>query len=507
MNPTAARREPAAGSGAAARGKRAEDRERKVLVLILLLAAAALLLAEEAFGESPVDDTGVDDAGEESESRLSDEPKPFLTEGDIPERPPLILELGGDFLGEGELNNGFELPTGAVWQPRFWVFGTYRTSIQTIDTGRAQRTTEWVNRGDFFANLQLTGTEKIVAGVRPFDKNEPDDFSGYRLEPDDDNGRQDEFDPKLRTLFAEGDFGSLFPKLDPQGTTLLDFGFTVGRQPLIVQDGILLSDTVDAVGLVRNNIRLPGVSNLRVAGVWGWNEVTRSATGLADVQEDNVQLFGLLTEWDLPATTLNADLAYTLDEKNDNDGLFLGVSAAQRLGHFNTTFRANGSLAIGPESALTRDGVLLSAELSWTPYGTDDTLYVNPFVGFGEFLQAGRELVDGGGPLAPLGILFASPNIGAFGSELNNRANDVGGVALGYQAFWNDNWTNLAVELAVRQDLGLDGDDVGADQQGVGFQFQQKLTQQMLLQIEGFGARQQGDKTAYGGRTEILYQF
>ena len=499
MDTTEPRPRPVAGSATGRAGRHGGP------ALALALALAALLPAKDGFGESPVDTAGA----EESESRLSDEPKPFLTEGDIPERPPLILEIGDDFLGEGELNNGFELPTGAVWQPRLWVFGTYRTAIQTIDTGRAERTTEFVNRGDFFANLQLTGTEKIVFGVRPFDKNEPDDFSGYRLEPDDDSGRQDEYGLNIRTLFAEGDFGSLFPNLDPNGTTLLDFGFTVGRQPLIVQDGILLSDTVDAVGLVRNNIRLPGVSNLRVAGVWGWNELTRSATGVPEIQDDNVQLFGLFTEWDLPDTTLNFDAAYTLDEKNSNDGVFLGFSAAQRLGHFNTTFRANGSLALGSENetALTRDGILLSAELSWTPWGTEDTFYANPFAAFGEFLQAGRELVDGGGPLAPLGILFASPNIGNFGSELNNRANDVGGIAIGYQAFWNDNWTNLAVELAIRQDLGLDGEEVGSDQQGIGFQFQQKLTQQMLLQIEGFGVRQQGDKTSYGGRTEILYQF
>ncbi|MDJ0934368.1 MAG: hypothetical protein QNJ06_13590 [Kiloniellales bacterium] len=498
MDVTAQRPRPVAGSTT----RRAVRHGGTALALAFAL--ATLLPAEDGFGESPVET-----AGEESESRLSDEPKPFLTEGDIPERPPLILEIGDDFLGEGELNNGFELPTGAVWQPRLWVFGTMRSAVQTIDTGRAERTSEFVNRGDFFANLQLTGTEKVVFGVRPFDKNEPDDFSGYRFEPDDDSGRQDEYKFNVRTLFAEGDFGSLFPNLDPNGTTLLDFGFSVGRQPLIVQDGILLSDTVDSVGLVRNNIRLPGVSNLRVAGVWGWNEVTRSATGVQETQEDNVQLFGLFTEWDLPDTTLNFDAAYTLDEKDGNDGLFLGFSAAQRIGHFNTTFRANGSLALGSENetALTRDGILLSAELSWTPWGTEDTLYANPFVAFGEFLQAGRELVDGGGPLAPIGILFASPNIGNFGSELVNRANDVGGIALGYQAFWNDNWTNLAVELAVRQDLGLDGDEVGFDQQGVGFQFQQKLTQQMLLQIEGFGVRQQGDKTAYGGRTEILYQF
>lgn len=472
--------------------------------LVLVVGVLAMTAQASAQDQSPEKQAEL----ENSESRLSDEPKPFLSEGDIPERPPLILELGDDFLGQGELDNGFELPTGAVWQPRLWVFGTYRTSVQTIDTGRAARISQWANRFDLFANLQLTGTEKVVVGIRPFDKNEFDDFSGYQFEPDnDDKGFVNELGINLRTAFAEGDFGSIFPNLDPEGTTLLDFGFSVGRQPLLFQDGILLNDTIDAVGLVRNNIRLPGVSNLRVAAIWGWNEVTRSVGGVADVQDDNVQFFGLSSEWDMPVTTLNVDAAYTLDQRDNNDAAFLGISAAQRLGHINTTFRANGSLAVGPETALTRDGVLLSAELSWTPYGTEDTLYVNPFAAFGEFVQAGRELVDGGGPLAPIGILFASPNLGDFGSELSNRANDLGGIALGYQAFWNDNWTNLAVEFAMRKDLGLDGDEVGADQYGVGFQLQQKLTQQMLLQFEGFGAKQQGNKNAYGGRTEILYQF
>ena len=478
---------------------------RAWLARCLVLLLVTLVATSQGAAESQVDEPDAD--LENSKSRLSDEPKPFLDDDDIPDRPPLILEIGDDFLGEGELNKGFELPTGAVWQPRLWVFGTYRTSIQTIDTGRAARISQWANRFDAFANLQLTGTEKIVVGIRPFDKNEFDDFSGYQFEPDDDDGFQNELGVQLRTAFAEGDFGSLFPNLDPEGTTLLDFGFSVGRQPLIFQDGILLNDTIDALGLVRNNIRLPGVSNLRVAGIWGWNEVTRSVGGVPEVQDDNVQFFGVSTEWDMPVTTLNVDGAYTLDQKNDNDAVFLGVSAAQRLGHINTTFRANGSLSVGPESALTRDGVLVSAELSWTPYGTDDTLYVNPFAAFGEFVQAGRELVDGGGPLAPIGILFASPNLGDFGSELSNRANDVGGVALGYQAFWNDNWTNLAVEFAMRKDLGLDGDEVGFDQYGLGFQFQQKLTQQMLLQLESFGAKQQGNKNAYGGRLEMLYQF
>lgn len=486
-----------------------------VALIGLTIASVALVAGPAALAQGEAEDD--DDGGFFSwiyplgdtvdNSRLSDEPTKFFTQGDIPERPALLLELGDAFLGEGNLSSGFELPTGAVWQPSLWVFGTLRSALQTIDTGDADRITEWANRFDFFANLQLTGTEKIVLGIRPLDKNRPGQFSGYTFEPDDDDGFDNELNANIRTFFAEGDFGSLFPDLDPVGTSILDFGFTVGRQPLIFQDGILLNDTVDAVGLVRNNIRLPGVSNLRISGIWGWNELQRTSAGVAARPGNDAQLFGLFTAWDLPASTVNIDGIYVLDDGDDGDAIYGGISSAQRMGSYNTTFRVNGSLSLEEETDLVTDGLLFSTEFSWTPHRSDDTVYINPFATIGTFTQAGREPIDGGGPLAPLGILFASPNIGSFGSEINNRANDVAGIALGYQAFWDDRWRNLALEIAARKDLGLDDSDGGFDQLAFGFQLQQKILQQALIQFEGFVALQEDQDEAYGARTEFLYQF
>jgi len=489
------------------------SRRRTLVVNWPRIAAAAISLAAvtaaSALFSSAVNADLIGPIGDEiSDSRLSDEPTEFLTEGDIPERPPLILEIGDDFLGTGNLDSGFELPTGAVWQPRLWIFGTLRSAVQTIDNGVSDRISEWANRFDLFANLQLTGTEKIVIGIRPLDKNRPGQFSGYTFEPEEDRGFDNNLNANIRTFFAEGDFGSLFPDLDPEGTSLLDFGFTVGRQPLIFQDGILLNDTVDSLGLVRNNVRLPGVSNMRISGVWGWHGLQRTSAGTPAVpNDDEAQLFGLFTSLDTEGSTINVDGIYVHDDGPDGSGVYAGISSAQRIGHLNTTFRANGSLSIDEESALVTDGLLLSAELSWTPYKSDDTVYVNPFISFGTFTQAGREPIDGGGPLASLGILFASPNLGSFGSELDNRANDVAGVAVGYQAFWNDHRTNLAIEVAGRTDVGLDPDRDGVDQLGIGIQFQQKLLQQLLLQIEAFTAFQEDRDQAYGARTELLYQF
>ena len=68
-------------------------------------------------------------------SRFSDEKIQLLAPSDTGNRPPLIYEAGDDFLGQGDLQEGFETPWGAVWQPQLWVFGTLRTSLFYFDNG------------------------------------------------------------------------------------------------------------------------------------------------------------------------------------------------------------------------------------------------------------------------------------------------------------------------------------------------------------------------------------
>src|SRR5438093_2480302 len=124
----------------------------------------ALVLALLAVGPAP--SGWAEEAG--SASRFSDQPAPLRLEG-FPERPPPLIEWGDKFLGPGNLQKGFTLPSGAVWHPSFWVYGNLRSAIQTFDSGPA-RTSEWANRLDIFGNLQLAATERIVVGFRPLDQ-------------------------------------------------------------------------------------------------------------------------------------------------------------------------------------------------------------------------------------------------------------------------------------------------------------------------------------------------
>lgn len=437
---------------------------------------------------------------------LKDEYVPFKTLGDIPTRPGLFLELGDPFLDTGNLDEGFEVPVlGATWQPRLWSYMILRTALQTFDNGAVGRVrdSEWANRLDWYFNLQLTGTEKILLGLRPLDNNSPGRFTRYSFNSSDEDFKN-ELNLDIETFFFEGDVGSLVPNLDRAGILPIDFGFTVGRQPLTFQEGIIINDTIDAVGLVRNNIVFPGTSNLRIAGMWGWNRLDRNDRD----RGSDAQMFGLFGFADTHVSSYNLDVIYVEDNgTTDGDGLYIGASAIQRiraLGNLSTAFRVNSSIALDNEipGNVVGDGTLLTAELSKTPHGSDDIAYFNPFVAIGNFTQAGREPILGG-PLANTGILFASPNLSTYGAEISPFVDDDVGFALGYQAFWDNKRRNMIMEMAGRHDFSGDG----FDSLGFGFQLQQAVGQHVQLQLEGFYTLQEDRTDASGARFEVLVVY
>ena len=449
--------------------------------------------------------------------RLSDKAVPYVIP---PDRPELLVEMGCKFLGNGNLPQGIKLPTGAVWTPCLWGFGTWRTAMQSYESvGAPGRNTELVTRLDLFANLNLTTTDKCIVGVAPLDKNRFTNFTRYSWESNQgEEGGRSEAGVFLRTAFCEGDFGSLFPNLDPEGNKFIDYGFSFGRQRIHFQEGTMINDFLDSVGIVRNNMHLPGLSNVRATGVYAWGSIDRGSPATRRRLNQPGGLYGLFIQADDPTTTWGLDFISVDDDDQatGGDGMYIGLSAAQRawtpwsrLASFNTTYRINASFAEDTDTANVADGVLISAEISWTPHSSDDVVYINPFYGFDRYTQVSREPVVGG-PLAPLGISFASPSLGNHLSELSSFNTQAAGIAIGYQAFWDNHRRNLVLELAGLKDntRNLFKDDgLGTDAASFTVQFQQAIGQHVQLQLDGFVAYLEGRDNGSGARAEILVQF
>ena len=450
-----------------------------VLVLALALTPSMSTLAQE----------------KERTSRITDDSVTELDIENYPERPVPIIEWGNKFLAPGDIKEGIEIPGGAVWQPAFMVFGTARTALQTFDS-RGSETTEWVSRLDLYANLQLTGSERILLGIRPLDQEGR--FTSYDFDPEDNQEWQEEYNSDITTLFFEGEFAELFPNLDKDDTKSHDIGFAIGRQPLNYQAGMLINDSIDAIGITRNTLLPSGGSDMQITFIYGWNEIHRNNNR----EEQDSHLFGLFVAMDRPSTTLNFDLVYIDDKKGDTDGVFWGVSDVRRVGHYNLSSRILGSHALEKESNVVGDGYLAFAELSWTPAWTDDNVYINAFVGFDDFSSASRGPANGG-PLGRTGILFAAIGLGEYGAPLNNNARDSYGFAWGYQQFINPIKNQFIYELGYKKDTE------GTQEQSIAgaIRYRHVVSQQMVFQFDIFKTFNDVEKNAQGARLELRLEF
>ncbi len=449
--------------------------------------------------------------GAHHSSAITDERIPLQLDG-FPERPRYLIELGNPYLGTGRIKPGIQLPTGAVWQPSLIVFGTLRTALQSFDEG-GTRFTELATRLDLFANLQLSGTERLVLGFRSLDQEGR--FTSYILEPDpddpafraafgDDGDRfREELNAEIQSLYFEGDFGEIFPRLDSGDFRRADVGFSIGRQPLQFQEGMLIQDSIDGVGLTRNTLLPKGTSNFRATLFVGVDEVHR-----ANVEDRDAEIIALLTSTDFRRSTVDADLVYVRGGETTGDLIAGGISAVQRIGVKNTSLRLLASHAPDVETSQATDGALLFGELSWTPHYTDDLIYFTGFLAVDEFSSAARGPATGG-PLGRAGINFAAVGLGSYGAPLSSRARDVAGGAFGYQKFYGPaKRRQLLAEVGLRVGTASEV----ADEAAATLRYQMAVGRRLVLVWDGFvgqrdGGSFAGDDTLYGGRFELVVKF
>lgn len=446
-----------------------------------------------------------------SESALTYDPIPMIKETDVvkidppqdevgPRAAPPI-EIGPDFLNNDKLPRGWELPTGAIWTPSLWLFGDYRTGLNYFDPVNGETTAEWAHRLDLFFNLQLSPTERILFGIAPLHRR--GEFTIVSFAPDR-RGSEFKLNRHVETFFFEGEFGEIFPNLAPNDNEGLDFGFSVGRQPIFFQEGIMFNDVIDAVAVTRDTIQLPGYSpDMRLTALYGWANVQRDN----NVLDKDAHVFGVFTETDFRKNTVNVDAAYVISSfNNGGDSAHFGASTIQRIGLYNTAFRVNGSVSIERDTTVADDGVLLFAEVSRTRKYSEDVAYFNAFWGIENYSSAARGALAGG-PLGQTGVLFAAVGLGAYGAALGNRADDAWGAVLGHQWFFNHERTQLVLELGGRHDYAGSDSYTGA----FGGRLQFALGNRYLLQFDGFIAantrKNRSDGVGSGIRSEFRVRF
>ena len=432
--------------------------------------------------------------------RLADQVRQYPV--DPVERLDLLLELGDPFLGNGPIRPGIKTPFGQMLQPGFLLYGSFRTALQSFER-HGVNSIEWSNRLDLNGNVNLSGTERLVFSMRPLDS-QTGNFTGYNFQPNDNSGWHEDFNARLTRLFFEGDLGEIFPGLDPDDSHTYDLGFSIGRQRMTVQDGLLLNDLIDAVGITRNSLVFDGISNLRLTGIYGWNHINRGNNDVAfQADYHSVKLFGLLAEADTAwNNTVSLDALYVGGDSDENAWYF-GAASTQRFGWLNSTFRVNASIPAHESSSRVGSGVLLVSQLSSTLPSSDNLLYFNSFWNIGRFTSAGRS-PDQGSPVANLGLLYGPVGMGRYGVPLGEPIDHTVGTAIGYQMFFDGINSQLIFEVGARANTQNRLSDAAL---GFGTRFQKSFGKRHVLRLDAFVATEEHQPVSYGLRTEWMIKF
>jgi hypothetical protein len=397
----------------------------------------------------------------------------------IPERPPLLVEWNELFLGPGWLEQGIETPTGAIWRPAFWMFGEFRTALQHFD----------------------------LIGMRPLDEERGGarNFSGYELH---DGDWIDGWNSHFQTLFFEGDFGEIFPRLDPYDSRMLDYGFSVGRMPLLAQQGLLINeDMIDAVTMTRNTLNGHGNLNLRTTGVYSWRGVNRnSPVGRPNDFDPGSKMVAILTESDFAVRTVNLDATYVYGDPAFGNLFAVGASSIRRHhGYHNTYNTSLHLLASIPEDGRTDfadQGELLFAQTSWTPHHTEDLIYLNSFWAIDQFTSPARGPAMGNA-LGQTGLLFGGVALGQYNAPIAVRTDNVAGASLGYQMFFDHTRQQVIWEVGGYKETK------GASRGAIGsaLRYQKAIGQHSILVMDGFVSKHETRRASQGARIEWRIKF
>jgi hypothetical protein len=430
------------------------------------------------------------------------------------DEPRPIIEIGRPLYLEGPLAGGYNIiGRKNLVSPSLQVFGDWRNAVAYNDNGSAE-TAVAATRLNLDIDLQLTGTERIHALVRPVDQN--GQFTRYEFAGE--NGSKGKFirDGNVDTLFAEGDFGSILAGLTDSYSSF-DLPFAAGLMPLIFQNGVWADDAITgfAFAIPARNSRRLGISNMDFSFFAGVDKVSTPA--IRDAQnafaDHNVNVYGAAAFIEANEGYWEAGIGHI-----DGEGIFAEQSFTSATLAFTRRYggwlsnSVRGMWAFGQDRGgnrqQTADGFILLVENSLiTRKPLTFVPYANLFAGFDRPQSLIRD-PGAGGILKNTGILFETDGLTGF-PKLDDSGQNTYGGALGVQYLFNLD-QQIVVEAATVQVMegNLEpGRPARGAQYGVGARYQLPLNRWLIFRADVIHAWRDKDDDLSGVRSEIRVKF
>jgi hypothetical protein len=413
------------------------------------------------------------------------------------------FDPGRDWLGEDNL--AF---------PSAMVYGDWRTAAAYNDNGKPDakgvtHQSQVASRIDLDIDLGITDTERIHMFVRPLDRD--GSFLRYDIEGQDKNAFRGDVNFDIKTLYTEGDLGSLLMGFSDHPNRV-DLPFAAGLVPLFTQNGIWLNDAFvgGAVTIPAKNSEALGISNFDLTFFSGFDQISTPAIlNAAGAENDHgARMYGFYGFVDANRGYYEFGYGYVQDKLTGRFS-YSNLTLAFTRRYFNLISNSirvitNVGQNPGPGIAKTADGTLILVEnslISRRPLVL--VPYFNLFAGFKQ-TQALARAADTGGVLANEGINFESDGI-TFFPNLDPNAVDSYGGALGVEYLWNLD-RQLVLEVATVQRRFSDIPNIGAEY-ALGARFQQPLNNAWILRLDGMYGFRDGIRDIFGGRVELRWKF
>ena len=389
--------------------------------------------------------------------------------------------------------------------PHFLVYGDYRAAVG-IHRDAGQPVRSIANRLNLEMDLRFTGTERLHAFMGPLDHNNR--FTRFDFSDSADARFEEELDAQLDTVFFEGDLGAMSGGVIGVDAPF-DLPFSMGRIPLLYQNGIWMEDAIDGVAIAfpwRNQPTL-NWSNYEVSFFAGFNQVTSPAF---NNNNQAAQVFG--SAWFIEAYDgyIEADYAYLND--HDQRGRSYHNSAiayTRRYGaRISNSLRLLGNIGqAGPRVDRSADGALLLWENSWvSPHPATVVPYWNAFLGYGRPQSVARA-AGSGGILRNTGINFESDALTNYPTLDASGSNAYGG-AVGINLLSSDFRRQWVAEFAALDTYGDDRLSLAPGAQyGLGTRWQRSLSNWTLIRADLMYGWLDQTADIYGTRVEFRWKF